>query len=203
MIVKLTKSNFNIAFHFLPNDQIIPKIKKWKPYNKEVIVFFADFFERIRQFTVASEKFVSTDTPRILIVDDDEDDRLLFEEAISNIEPLIQVDIARSGMELVNLMKKGSPPEIVFLDLNMPGKTGKECLAEIRRHESWKKIPVFIYSTSANRSDILDTYKAGANLYLLKPTSFSELIRMLKKAFTFDWEKIPSLSQNDFLLKHN
>ncbi|MEJ8844320.1 response regulator [Lacibacter sp. H375] len=192
--------NVNTAFPLLPTDQFIPGTNKSNCCKKKFILFFADMLEKIKQFTDASAKETASGTLNVLIVDDDEDDRMLFEEAIFKIEPLIQVDQARNGMELVEKMKDGSLPEIIFLDLNMPGKTGKECLADIREHERWKKIPVVIYSTSANRNDINDTYKGGANLYMLKPSSFSELIRMIRKTFTYDWEHMQPLSQKDFVL---
>jgi CheY-like chemotaxis protein len=187
---------------FALSDQLSKKTKEWALIKQDTFVFFSAIIEKIKQLSGASEKAESVGTLKILIVDDDEDDRLLFEEAISNIEPSIQVELAKNGLELFELMKKETVPAVIFLDLNMPGKTGKECLAEIRKHKVWKKIPVVIYSTSANRYDILDTYKGGANLYLIKPTSFSELIRMIRKAFSFDWEQTPALSQKDFLLTH-
>lgn len=187
---------------FSLKDELIYKPGEWALFKKEAFVLFAAFIEKINQHSTSSGKAGSIGTLKILIVDDDEDDRLLFEEAISDIEPLIHVELAKNGFELFELMKKESAPEIIFLDLNMPGKTGKECLAEIRNHKAWKKIPVVIYSTSANRYDVLDTYKGGANLYLIKPTSFSGLIKMIRKAFSFDWEQTPTLSQKDFLLTH-
>jgi CheY-like chemotaxis protein len=202
MLVKPTDIYFSSVLDCSLTDHLIHRTKKWTFFKKGAFVFFAALIEKVKQLSDSSGKDGSISTLKILIVDDDEDDRLLFEEAISNIEPSIHVELAKNGMELFELMKKETTPEIIFLDLNMPGKTGKECLAEIRQHNAWKKIPVVIYSTSANRYDILDTYKGGANLYLIKPTSFSVLIRMIRKTFSFDWEQTPALSQKDFLLTH-
>jgi CheY-like chemotaxis protein len=200
MLAKTNNLHVMSILDFSLKDQLIYKAREWASFKKEDLVLFAAFVEKIKQLSTTSGETGSISTLKILIVDDDEDDRLLFEEAISNIDPLIHVVQAENGMELLDLMKKETAPEIIFLDLNMPGKSGKECLAEIRMHKAWKKIPVIIYSTSANRYDILDTYKGGANLYLIKPTSFSGLIKMIRKTFSFDWEQIPTLSQRDFLL---
>lgn len=169
----------------------------------DLLVFFASLIEKLRELGKAKNKTGSFQPVSILLADDDEDDRDLFEEAISRIDPVITVETAENGTELVAMMKKGKQPAIVFLDLNMPGKTGKECLELIRRHKDWKKIPVIIYSTSANKKDIQDTYSGGANLYLLKPTTFPELIELIRKAFSFDWEQQYRLPQHDFVLSNS
>lgn len=190
------KYSFQLSF----DDRMPIAPLTWKPSEGKLIVFFASLLEKVRQLSKTSANSGSLNPVRILIADDDEDDRQLFEEAISHIDPVISVETAENGMKLIEMMEKGTRPEIIFLDLNMPGKTGKECLAEIRQHSEWKHIPVFIYSTSANKKDIVETYSGGANLYLLKPTSFADLIRVIRKAFSFDWELNPRIGQNDFVL---
>lgn len=182
------KSSFIQSYRLLPFD-------KGNAY-----FFFAALMEIIRQLREDAGGVVPGYQLNILIVDDDEDDRLLLEEAISSIAPAFQIDFARNGMELTEKINNQTPPELVFLDLNMPGKTGKECLSDIRHHDYWKDITVIIYSTSSNRLDIQDTYLGGANLYLLKPNSFSELTNMIRHAFSLDLNQTPRLSQNDFLL---
>jgi CheY-like chemotaxis protein len=171
------------------------------PFDKGIAYFFfAALMQKLRQLTENAGEIVPGYQLNILIVDDDDDDRLLLEEAISSIGPAFQIDFARSGMELTEKINNQPPPELVFLDLNMPGKTGKECLSDIRHHDYWTDIPVIIYSTSANRLDIQDTYLYGANLYLLKPNSFTELTNMIRHAFSLDLNQTPRLSQKDFLL---
>lgn len=171
----------------------------WDPGKENSFIFFASLLEKIKMHS-ASVKPGEKDLVRILLADDDEDDRQLFEEAIAKIDPLVAVESVGTGNELLDLLEKGAQPDIIFLDLNMPGKNGKECLGEIRQHPLWKKFPVIIYSTSSNKKDIQDTYSGGATLYLLKPTSFRELIRIIQKVFSFNWQKKKDFSLTEFVL---
>jgi CheY-like chemotaxis protein len=165
-------------------------------------VYFASLLEKVNQLANADKAGNKLIPLRILLADDDEDDRQLFEEAISHIHPGLQIENAETGYDLLKKLATGQKPDIVFLDLNMPGKNGKECLAEIRSNKNWKDIPVIIYSTSFSKKDISDTYIAGANLYLLKPTSFPELIQRIRQSFSFDWDKKPRIDHNDFVLNN-
>ena len=103
------------------------------------------------------------------IIDDDRDDQDYLIAALKEIDPDCECFSAINGQEGLRKLEMGliPIPSIIFLDLNMPGKSGKECLKEIRKHPVWREIPVVIYSTSANKKDVNDTYTDGANLYLL------------------------------------
>ncbi|HEY0047074.1 MAG TPA: response regulator, partial [Flavobacterium sp.] len=91
-------------------------------------------------------------------------------------------------------------PDFIFLDLNMPEKGGKECLVEIRKHSKLKEIPVIIYSTSSSKKDIDDTYELGANLYITKPNSFTELRKAVRKIMALDWSLYqPRSSKSDYV----
>mgnify|MGYP003579274684 CR=1 FL=1 len=69
----------------------------------------------------------------IIVADDDSDDRELFEEAATFADPGITITLARDGEELMeHLLNRSLLPDMIFLDLNMPRKNGKECLTEIR-----------------------------------------------------------------------
>ncbi len=190
-------------FRFSLNGQFHGGTISWTPNQATPIVFFASLLEKIEQLKKRTYPGGLSKPLKIILADDDDDDRQLFEEAIGCIDPEIIVSMAQNGMELIEMMKSGLQPEIIFLDLNMPGKTGKECLTELRQHEAWTKIPVIIYSTSSNKKDILDTYSGGANLYLLKPPSFRELIAIIRQAFSFDWENTDRLPHKDFVLTFN
>ena len=72
-------------------------------------------------------------------------------------------------------------PYLVILDLNMPGKDGREALREIRENNRTRHIPVIMMSTSHNEYDIKFTYKAGANTYFSKPSSFQELVVLCRR----------------------
>ena len=76
----------------------------------------------------------------ILLADDDQDDRILFQDALSEIQIPSSLSFATNGEELIKLLKKNASnlPDILFLDLNMPLKTGSECLTDIRNCELFK-----------------------------------------------------------------
>ena len=118
----------------------------------------------------------------IIVADDDSDDRELFEEAATFADPGISITLAHDGEELMDqLLNRSLLPDMIFLDLNMPRKNGKECLTEIRAIDRLHGIPVIIYSTSLNPSDIEETFNQGARHFFRKPNSFEELKQILFK----------------------
>lgn len=134
----------------------------------------------------------------IVLADDDADDRDLFSEALANSGTKVKMETARDGVELIELLRsKNKLPELIFLDLNMPNKNGRDCLIEIRNSEELKHIPVVIYSTSSSRMDIDFTYENGANLFVSKPSSFRELVQTAKKVMALDWKKYQPKSNKD------
>lgn len=136
---------------------------------------------------------------KVLLADDDPDDRDLFVEAINEYN--VDVDSVWNGVQLMKKLDRNENlPDFIFLDLNMPEKGGKECLQEIRGHEKLKDIPVIIYSTSSSKKDIDETFELGANLYITKPSSFSELRKTVKEIMSLDWAQYQPFSQrNNFV----
>ena len=115
-----------------------------------------------------------------LLIDDDADDREIFSMALSEADPGVECVMAGSGFDALEKLKPTAfVPDFIFLDLNMPGMTGRECLKEIRRMERLDNVPVIVYSTSSVSRDIQETRKMGANDYISKPTSISELTELL------------------------
>ena len=86
----------------------------------------------------------------ILIVDDDEDDREMFCEAVNEVSKAITCIHATDGLAALEILshKNKQAFDLIFLDLNMPGLNGKQCLAEIKKLDKVKDVPVIIYSTS-------------------------------------------------------
>jgi len=125
------------------------------------------------------------DQLHILLVDDDALDRELFLDAINLAGKKYIVSEATNGEEaLTYLANAARPPELVILDLNMPVKDGRETLREIKQHQLYRSIPVCIMSTSSAHFDVANAYAAGANLFLVKPHDFKELIEMLGSLLT-------------------
>ena len=140
----------------------------------------------------------------ILLADDDEDDLLLFEDALKEICPEKRnLRTAPNGLHLMRLLLESSTgsPDIIFLDLNMPVKNGLQCLTEIRLHEKLKTIPIVIFSTSTQPETINKVYKEGANLYIRKPGSFTRLKAVIEKVLSIDWQNNASQPpKEDFVL---
>lgn len=140
----------------------------------------------------------------ILLADDDEADRLLFKEALKELEMKLIVDTVNNGIELLAHLneKNAQLPHLIFLDLNMPRKNGLECLKEIRSIEKLKDISIAIYSTSDNENDIEETFMNGANVYIAKPNDFSILKQLLYKAVAATYlYQGNSFNKENFLMK--
>lgn len=119
---------------------------------------------------------------RLLLAEDDEDDRDFFNEALQETGSPARLHMVEDGKEVLSFLSRSeSPlPHLIFLDLNMPAKSGKECLLEIRTIEELSMIPVVILSTSSDSTDINDTYRLGANLYIPKPSTLKRMVFLLK-----------------------
>ncbi|MGQ2984085.1 response regulator [Flavobacterium sp.] len=146
---------------------------------------------------------MQTNSLHIMLADDDEDDRLFFREAFEEVKINYQYTAFNDGEQLMDyLNKEDNPlPDIIFLDLNMPRKSGLECLKEIRDDERLKKISVAIYSTSSSEQDIEDTFVTGANVYIKKPNDFNMLKKILSDVVHINWQYITDgLSKDSFIL---
>lgn len=140
---------------------------------------------------------------RVMLADDDEDDRLFFREAFEEIKMKTAVSTLDNGIELMNYLNTPDVvlPHVLFLDLNMPGKTGLDCLKEIKSIDRLKNIAIAIYSTSASDEDIEETFVQGANIYIKKPHEFTALKTILSDVITLNWQYHTSgLNRDNFLL---
>jgi len=118
----------------------------------------------------------------IYLAEDDEDDRLLFADAVEELNLPILVVQTADGCELLETLEKAKHlPETIFLDINMPRKNGFECLKEIRNGGSdFKNIKIIMLSTSSSAMHIRTAYNLGADYYAVKPPTFMELKDLLK-----------------------
>jgi CheY-like chemotaxis protein len=125
---------------------------------------------------------------KLFLGEDDIEDEEFFTEIILEISPDIILSVAKNGNEMMRLLEsENTLPDFIFLDLNMPIKTGLECLSEIRSNEKWKDIKIIILSTSSHQEQIKEVYKMGAELYLQKPNSYSAYKDILSKCLQMDW----------------
>lgn len=121
----------------------------------------------------------------VLLVDDDETDRFLLTRALRYL-PDVRCYAVESGIECLDMLNKQQPfiPDFIFLDLNMPGLSGKETLVELKKDPRFKRVPVVIYTGSFRQQDIEETKALGASYYLAKPVGFEQLRDTLGAIFT-------------------
>jgi CheY-like chemotaxis protein len=138
----------------------------------------------------------------ILIAEDDADDRYLFQTAFAEKGIDDRIEFVHDGVELMQYLEKlfetrdnieNSFPYFIMLDLNMPKKDGKEVLYSIKQHPVYKKIPVIIFTTTKNEQEIRRCYELGANTYIVKPSSFDALMKVLEGIRNY-WFNIASIA---------
>ena len=122
----------------------------------------------------------------LLLADDDIDDCCFFEDALNELPISATLSTVNHGVQLMQYLsaKSGSLPDLLFLDLNMPLKSGMECLLEIKQDEKLKHLPVIIFSTSLN-NDVVDLlYQKGALYYIRKPGEYNKLKKVILDVLT-------------------
>jgi CheY-like chemotaxis protein len=124
----------------------------------------------------------------ILLVEDDLADQKLIKISLRNEKIANDLYTVRSGEEGMDFLyhrgnySDGTPqPDLILLDLNMPGMGGKEFLRRIKEDEGLKQIPVVILTTSEAERDIIDSYKLQASGYVHKPVTLEEFKEAMKK----------------------
>ncbi len=135
----------------------------------------------------------------VLLVEDNPGDVRLTEEALKEGKVLNNLSVVRDGVEAMAFLNRegryaNAPrPDIVLLDLNLPRKDGREVLLEIKAHETFRRIPVVILTTSRAEDDVVHTYDLHANCYIAKPVDLEQFIRVVQsiKEFWFSVVKLP------------
>jgi len=112
-----------------------------------------------------------------MLVDDDEDDQMIFTSAINEINNGIKCSCFSNAVDSWKMLQMNNKPrpDCIFLDLNMPFMHGFEFLQLIKTSKELNSIPVIIYSTSSRESDKIKASELGAFNFLSKPNSFAEL----------------------------
>ena len=137
----------------------------------------------------------------ILVADDDSDDRMMIENALRENRFADKLHFVKDGEELMDyLLNRGQligavrpSPSLIFLDLNMPKKDGREALAEIKAHPVLRSIPVVVLTTSSVEEDVYRTYNLGVNSFITKPVTFEGLVSLIGDIgrYWFETVKLP------------
>jgi CheY-like chemotaxis protein len=123
---------------------------------------------------------------KVLLVDNDKDDCFVFESALRQVDPSIELVCLNDGNDVLGHLLIETP-DLIFLDLKMPLKDGHDCLKELQEHPAYKKIPVVIYSESNFLVDVNVSYGLGATLYFPKPNTIDVLIKSLHQLLGMAW----------------
>lgn len=141
----------------------------------------------------------------ILMVDDDQDDRLLTEKALRTNRVINPIVFLEDGEELVDYLRRqgkysgaGQAPKpcFILLDLNMPKMDGRKALGIIKADPALRKIPVVILTTSQAEEDIMKSYNLGANSFISKPIDFESLVNLMDSLKQY-WLEIVELPPVD------
>jgi DNA-binding NarL/FixJ family response regulator len=122
---------------------------------------------------------------KCLLIDDDTDDHEIFKMALEAIDKSIFCDCINESIDAIEKLKTNQSfqPEIIFVDMNMPAMNGVECLAEIKKIDRLKEVPVIFYSTFADPAKVMEMKKLGAAEYFEKPSDIDVLINKLSSIF--------------------
>ncbi|WP_339839476.1 response regulator [uncultured Maribacter sp.] len=140
----------------------------------------------------------------ILLVDDDKDDCDIFKEALDELGIAFILTVLHNGMELLDYLSSevASYPDILFLDLNMPRKSGLECIKEMKSSTILSTIPIVIYSTSFNTHVVDELYDLSAHYYIQKPSSYKCLKKVINQAIhLISKENKTSITRANFVIK--
>ena len=138
----------------------------------------------------------------ILLVEDNPADVEIALEAFRRSHKGNRVYVCRDGEEALDFLyqrgrfgKVGAAPrpDLILLDLNLPGKSGADVLDEIKNHEAMRSIPVVMLTTSDRDEDVSRCYKMGVNNYLTKPVQFEDCLKLVAEIqdYWLDRSKLP------------
>lgn len=124
----------------------------------------------------------------ILLVDDDQDDQLLFQEALAVADGTVRYTSACNGIDALEQLNAAEQlPDVMVIDVNMPKMNGIDCLKAIKQSERLQAIPIIMYSTSCSKDCQQDCLNSGAAGFMNKPSDFLELISKIKQIISLSF----------------
>jgi chemotaxis family two-component system response regulator Rcp1 len=133
---------------------------------------------------------------RILLVEDNPGDADLIQEILMESANRKEITVAVDGFEALRNLREGPNPDLILLDLNLPKKSGREVLEEIKSTEALQRIPVVVLTSSEAEDDLSDAYRLHANCYLAKPVDLEEFMNVVRaiEQFWLGFVKLPRFS---------
>jgi CheY-like chemotaxis protein len=127
----------------------------------------------------------------ILLVEDNAGDARLMKEALAEAKIRNRLHVVTDGVEALAYLRRQQPfagaerPDLILLDLNLPRQDGRQVLAEIKKDEELRRIPVVILSSSQAEADVARAYDLHANCYITKPLDVEQLITVVRSIEDF------------------
>lgn len=134
----------------------------------------------------------------ILLIEDEDADIFAIKKALKDNNISNNLYIAKSGEDGVRALNKDGnysdiqTPDLIILDLNLPGMGGQNFLRQSKNEERFKRIPIIVMTSSDSEEDIIRSYNLGANCYLRKPIKFKVLKNLVYKLVDF-WGGVVTL----------
>jgi len=129
------------------------------------------------------------DARSVTVAEDDDDDFMFFSIACEELPYKVMLSRATNGDELLAVVERHNP-DILFLDILMPCKGGRECLKQIRSDSRYDSMPIIMYTSMTDLQNIEFCFREGANLYMIKPVSVDGLRDMLHRILSINWKKM-------------
>lgn len=155
-------------------------------------------------------KLAQREPPRLLIIEDSNEDFAALTRIIDQVSTfIVKIERCIDGDDALDFLNRVGKydncgellqPDLIVLDLNLPGTDGREVLTIIKQSETLKTIPIVVFSTSSNPKDIEACYQSGANSYLLKPLNINELKESVRMMLDY-WFKATILPNSQYLVQ--
>jgi CheY-like chemotaxis protein len=124
----------------------------------------------------------------ILLVEDNPADVKITQRALRESAVPVELIVVRDGQEAVDYLLRQPPydavgwrsPDLILLDLNLPGMNGREVLERVRANDALRHVPVVVLTTSRRQEDVQQMYASGANTYIEKPQDFTRFVEVLQ-----------------------
>lgn len=136
----------------------------------------------------------------VLMAEDDDEDFDLLTDAINELSIEVSLTRAENGDVLMKMLHR-EIPDMLFLDILMPCRDGKDCLREIRADKKFDNLPIIVYTSLKDIETEEFCYRKGTHLLVYKPHSFSELTGVVQRIFSLNWRKVRNFpKRSDFVL---
>lgn len=141
---------------------------------------------------------------QVMVIEDNPGDARLISESFDRIRQATNIEVMNDGDRALERIRQRyaneRPVDLVLLDLNLPGRTGREVLSEIKTDKDLRRTPIIILSSSTSKGDIEDCYQRHANAYITKPDDFEAFVHLAEAigAFWTDTVTMPTARQPVF-----